>query len=256
LPWFFKKTLLKGASPILILELPPYRRPAISVLAAHVWERAVLFLKKAGTIILGINILLWFLVTYPKDTAQEQEYSSRRAALIRDAMSPGLSPPAPTPDQAALLTELDRTETGERLRRSFAGRLGRLLEPAIAPLGMDWKIGIGLVTSFAAREVFVSTMSTVYSVGSAGSMDSNPRGLVRTMREQKRPDGSPLYTPLMGLTLMVFYVLAMQCVSTMAVVQRETNSWKWPLFQWLYMGGLAWTSAFLVYQGGRLLGWR
>ena len=254
--WFFKKTLLKGESPILILELPPYRRPAVSVLAAYVGERSVLFLKKAGTIILGINILLWFLVTYPKDTAQEQEYASRRAALTRDATSPGLSPPAPTPDPAALLAELDRTETGERLRRSFAGRLGRLIEPAIAPLGMDWKIGIGLVTSFAAREVFVSTMSTVYSVGSADSMDSNPQGLARTMREQKRPDGSPLYTPLMGLTLMVFYVLAMQCVSTMAVVQRETNSWKWPLFQWLYMGALAWTFAFLVYQGGRLLGWR
>ncbi len=115
--------------------------------------------------------------------------------------------------------------------------MGRAIEPVIAPLGFDWKMGIGIVTSFAAREVFVSTMSTVYNVGNG---DDRNRGKERsgpdTAGEQRRPDGTPVYTPLTAVTLMVFYVFALQCVSTVAIVRRETNSWKWPLFQWLYMG--------------------
>ena len=122
------------------------------------------------------------------------------------------------------------------------------------PLGFDWKIGIGIVASFAAREVFVSTMSTVYNVGEADDKEASTQSLGRTLREQKRADGSRLYTPLLGITLMVFYVFALQCVSTVAVVRRETNSWKWPAFQWAYMGALAWIFAFITYQGGRLLG--
>ena len=132
-----------------------------------------------------------------------------------------------------------------------AGRLGHLIEPAIRPLGFDWKIGIGIVASFAAREVFVSTMSTVYNVGSA---DDNTDTIADTLKEQKRDDGTTVYTPLVGITIMVFYVLALQCVSTIAIVRRETNSWKWPIFQWTYMAILAWVLAFITFQGGRLLG--
>lgn len=144
---------------------------------------------------------------------------------------------------------------GEQLRNSFAGRMGQAIEPVIAPLGFDWKMGIGIISSFAAREVFVSTMSTVYNVGSGDESDAGKKALVQTLRAQTRPDGSPLYTPLLAITLMVFYVFALQCASTVAVVRRETNSWKWPLFQWLYMGALAWILAFVTYQGGRWLGW-
>jgi len=157
---------------------------------------------------------------------------------------------------AAKLQRLDKEQAGERLRRSFAGRLGRVIEPVIAPLGFDWKMGIGIVASFAAREVFVSTMSTVYNVGQYDKSEVATTSLARTMQEQKRPDGSPVYTPLVAVTLMVFYVFALQCVSTVAVVRRETNSWKWPLFQWVYMGVLAWGLAFVAFQGGRWLGWR
>ena len=128
---------------------------------------------------------------------------------------------------------------------------GRAIEPVIAPLGFDWKIGIGIIGSFAAREVFVSTMSTVYNVGDAGN---DVKTLQQTLREQKRPDGSAVYTPLTAVTLMVFYVFAMQCASTVAIVRRETASWRWPVFQWLYMGALAWVLAFLTYRGGLLLG--
>ena len=145
-------------------------------------------------------------------------------------------------------------EAGNKLRASFAGQMGRAIEPVIAPLGFDWKMGIGIVASFAAREVFVSTMSTVYNVGNDDS-ESGKGDLAKTLREQKRPDGSPVYTTLTAVSLMVFYVFALQCVSTVAVVRRETNSWKWPLFQWLYMGALAWVLAFITWHGGHWLGW-
>lgn len=245
--WLLKKTLLKGEPPLLILELPPYKRPVARVVLRHMWERSRLFLRRAGTVILGINILLWFLATYPRDPAIEKDFAAKRESLQAAA--------AQQLDVDALGTQLaalDQAEAGEKLRHSFAGKMGRAIEPIIAPLGFDWKIGIGIITSFAAREVFVSTMSTVYNLGSAGAEATS--SLAQTLREQKRPDGTPVYSTLVGVTLMVFYVFALQCVSTVAVVRRETNSWRWPLFQWLYMGLLAWSFAFLTYQGGRLLG--
>ncbi len=225
--WLFKKTLLKGEAPMLIMELPPYKRPLLRVVLRHMWDRSRLFLRRAGTVILGINILLWFLATYPKASVHPKTNGADMTSATQMA--------------------------GERLRNSFAGRMGRAIEPVIAPLGFDWKIGIGIITSFAAREVFVSTMSTVYNVGGAGKPET--RALAQTLREQRRPDGSPLYTPLLSITLMVFYVFALQCVSTVAVVRRETNSWKWPVFQWLYMGALAWMLAFVTWHGGHWLGW-
>jgi ferrous iron transport protein B len=242
--WLFKKTLLKGPTPMLIMELPPYKRPVARVVVRHMWDRSKLFLRRAGTVILGINILLWFLATYPQSKNAEEAFAAKRQAV--QAM--------PQTAQAEQLATLDREEAGEKLRHSFAGRFGHLIEPAIAPLGFDWKIGVGIVASFAAREVFVSTMSLVYNVGDYEKSDAATQSLVQTLRAQRHDDGSPVYTTLMALTLMVFYVFALQCVSTVAVVRRETNSWKWPLFQWLYMGALAWVLAFITYHGGKLLG--
>ena len=239
--WLFKKTLLKGETPMLIMELPPYKRPLLRVVARHMWDRSRLFLRRAGTVILGINILLWFLATYPRTENGVMKKGSdgvMEKQIARDA----------NPPSSAELA-------GEKLRHSFAGRMGHFIEPAIAPLGFDWKMGIGIISSFAAREVFVSTMSTVYNVGSADESESGKQALAQTLRMQTRPDGSPLYTPLLAVTLMVFYVFALQCASTVAVVRRETNSWKWPVFQWLYMGALAWVLAFITWHGGRWLGW-
>lgn len=217
--WLFKKTILKGESPLFLMELPPYRIPSLRQIAVQMWQRSALFLKRAGTVILGISIILWFLATFPKMETKEG---------------------APDP-----------TKT-EQLQHSFAGRIGHLMEPAIAPLGMDWKIGIGLVAAQAAREVFVGTMSIVYNV--EGGEDEADGALVQTLRDQKRPDGSPVFTPLTCLSILVFFVLSMQCVSTLAVVRRETNSFRWPLFQFCYMTGTAYLAALLIYQGGRLLG--
>jgi ferrous iron transport protein B len=212
--WLFKKTLLKGPTPMLIMELPPYRRPLLGAVLRHMWDRSKIFVRRAGTVILGISILLWFLASYPKSGG----------------------------------------EAGVQLRQSYAGQLGRVIEPAIAPLGFDWKIGIGIIGSFAAREVFVSTMSQVYNIGKIDNPELSTRTLAESMRTQTRENGARLYTPLVAISLMVFYVFALQCVSTVAIVRRETNSWKWPAFQWVYMTILAWLFAFTTFQIGRMLG--
>ena len=253
--WLFKHTLLKGPAPMLIMELPPYRRPLVRTVARHVWERARLFLTQAGTIILAINIVLWFLVSYPKDAKVSAAFAAQRAAVPTMSFAPLSETNAVAKARAAQLARLTAEEKGETLRHSFAGHLGRGLEPILKPLGFDWKIGIAIISSFAAREVFVSTMSQVYNVAESGDAEAGTQTLAAVMREQKRPNGALMYTSLLGLTLMVFYVFALQCASTVAIVHRETNSWRWPVFQWLYMGTLAWTLAFITYQGGRWLGW-
>ncbi len=247
--WLFKKTLLKGEPPLLIMELPPYKRPLVRVVFRHMWDRSKVFLKQAGTIILGLNIVLWFLATYPRNAESEKTYRARRAAVEAQAIQGDAS------QAERQLAALHNEQSGLRLRDSFAGRLGRAIEPLIAPLGFDWKMGIGIVSSFAAREVFVSTMSTVYNVGSLDNSESGVSSMALTLKSQRHPDGSPVYTPLTGVTLMVFYVFALQCVSTVAIVRRETNAWKWPIFQWAYMGALAWVFAFVTHRLGILLGW-
>ncbi|HTD86517.1 MAG TPA: ferrous iron transporter B, partial [Candidatus Binatia bacterium] len=212
--WLFKKTLLKGPTPMLIMELPPYRRPLLGTVLRHMWDRSKLFVRRAGTVILGISILLWALASYPRTSG----------------------------------------DAGTQLRQSYAGKLGHVMEPVITPLGFDWKIGIGIIGSFAAREVFVSTMSQVYNIGKTDKSEKSTRKLAETMRAQTRENGARLYTPLVAISLMVFYVFALQCVSTVAIVRRETNSWKWPVFQWLYMTALAWLFALATFQIGRALG--
>ena len=262
--WLFKKTLFPGEPAPLILELPPYKQPVVTVVLRHMWERSKMFLRRAGTVILGINILLWFLVSYPHVDGNTKD----RNELVAAAKKAGFAAAeVTTPDVHSTNTPLALSEfqqrwqgllaqeAGEKLRSSYAGQAGRFLEPVLRPLGFDWKIGVGIVASFAAREVFVSTMSVVYNAGVADSGDEHATsGLAEIMKREKRADGTVIYTPLTGITLMVFYVFAMQCVSTVAVVRRETNSWRWPLFQWVYMTGLAWVLAFITYQGGHLLG--
>ncbi len=213
--WLFKRTLLKGRPPMMIMELPPYRLPGIKDVALHMFERAGLFLRKAGTVILGISIVLWFLTTYPKH-----------------------------PDATAAATE--------QIAYSFAGRAGHAIEPVIKPLGFDWRIGIGLITSFAAREVFVSSMGVIFGAESANDDTTTLRV---ALQKATWPGGAPVFTTLVCFTLMVYYVFAMQCMSTVAVVKRETNGWKWPLFQIGYMTGTAWLVCFVIYQTGRALGY-
>ncbi len=239
------RTLFKGAAPPLLLELPPYRMPSPRSVVRMMWERSRLFVTEAGTVILSCTVVLWFLLTFP----QEPTLSPRLAASVEVAAAAAESG---TPLDAAQQAALDDEVAAARLAGSFGGRLGHAIEPAIAPLGFDWKIGIGLVGSFAAREVFVSTMGVVYGVGD--DVDETSPPLRDRLQAESWPDGRRVYTPLVGLSLMVFFALAAQCMSTLAVVKRETRSYRWPVFLFSYMTALAWIASFAIYQGGLLLG--
>jgi ferrous iron transport protein B len=237
--WALKRTILRGGRKLYVMELPPYRMPSWRSVLSTVQSRCLLFLRKAGTVILAVSILLWFLASYPRGGAEVRTLETQAAR-------------AHAAGQTERARELESKIAGESLRNSFAGRAGRLLEPVVQPLGFDWKIGIALITSFAAREVMVSTMATVHNLGDA---EEKPVSLRQTLRNDVNPKtGLPSYTPLIAVSLMVFFVLACQCMSTVAVAKRETNSWRWPIFMIVLMNGLAWGASFVVYQGGKLLG--
>jgi len=215
-----KRTILKAPAAPFVMELPIYRLPSVKNVLYTIGTRAGLFVRRAGTIILATSILLWALTAFPRQTGTQPASAST---------------------------------VNERVTNSYAGKAGRLIEPLIAPLGFDWKIGIGLISSFAARETIVSTLSIVYNV--EDETDPEQQGsLVGAMANAKRADGSPVWTPLVAVSLMVFFVLACQCVSTVAIVRRETNSWRWPLFMVGYMLVLAYVASFVTFQGGKLLG--
>ncbi len=243
----FKKTLLKGPTPAFIMELPPYRLPRVGAVLRVMWDRSKIFLTRAGTVILALTIVIWAMMSYPKDPAIAQKFESQRAEVNASFEADEMDEAT----RAERLEQIDNQQASEELGHSVAGRLGQMLEPAIKPLGYDWKIGIGIVGSFAAREVFVSTMGIVYSVGEA---DEASVPLREQIRASTWEDGSPVFTPLAAVSLMVFYVLACQCASTIAVVRRETNSWRWPIFMFVYMTVLAYVAALVVYQGGSALG--
>ena len=213
--WLLRHTILRGPTPAFIIELPPYKTPNLHSILLQMWGRSWVFLKSAGTVILGVSILLWFLGTHPR---------------------------------------LEGADPSHQLRSSYAGRLGQAVEPLIRPLGFDWRIGIGLVGSILQREVFVGTMGTIYNIQDSGEEGS--LSLSAKLREDRDPvTGAPSFTALTAVCVMVYYVLAMQCLSTVAVVRRETNGWKWPLFQFGYMTALAWLVTFAVHRLGTALGW-
>lgn len=237
-----RRTILRGPRPTLMLELPPYRRPVLRVLLRGTWRQVRSFLVEAGTLILALTIVLWALLNYPRDpnvTARVVAQRSRiEATTAADA-------------RPAAIESLNAHARGEHLRHSIAGRIGHLMEPVIAPLGFDWRIGIGILGAFAAREVFVSTLGIVFDIDKA---DERNEPLREALRGARRADGSPLMTPLAGVSLMVFFVLACQCMSTLAVVHRESGSWRWPAMMFTYQTVLAYAGALVVYQGGRLVG--
>ncbi len=235
------RTVLKGKRIPLLLELPPYRLPRLRTVLWQMWMRARSFLTEAGTVILACTVVLWGLLSFPRDVTLSRDFEAERVTMVAQGAS------------EELLAAAEAEERGERLQHSYAGRMGKMIEPLIAPLGFDWKIGIGLVGAFAAREVFVSTMGLVYGVGDDVSEESEP--LREKMAAERRRDGSVVYTPLTGLSLMVFFALSAQCMSTLAAVRREANSWGWAAFLFVYMTALAWVASLIVYQGGRLLGW-
>jgi ferrous iron transport protein B len=239
-----RRTVLKGPVPTLVLELPPYRMPSFAVLLRGVLQRVKVFLIDAGTVILALTIILWALLSYPKDPAISAGADASRAAVVAQNL--------PDEQRDERIADINSRENGAQLRYSVAGRLGHMIEPALEPLGFDWRIGVGILGAFAAREVFVGTLGVVFDIGDA---DETNEPLRETLRAATWPDGAPLFTPLAGVSLMVFFVLACQCMSTVAVVKRESGGWRWPLFMVAYMTVLAYGASLLVYQTGSLFGW-
>lgn len=230
--WVMKQIIRVKERSFLIMELPTYRLPKWSNVGYTIIEKTKAFVLEAGKVIMAISIILWVLASYgPGD-----RLANARENVLAETGNVTL-------DEA----DLDDRIAAYKLENSYAGVIGKALEPAIAPLGYDWKIGIALVTSFAAREVFVGTMATIYSIGSADS-DSGATIKSRMKQEINPETGGPRFTPAVGFSLLIFYLFAMQCMSTLAVVYRETGGWKWPLIQLFYMTGLAYISAWIVYQ--------
>jgi ferrous iron transport protein B len=210
----FSKLIKSQSKSTFVMELPPYRIPMARSIFHQVYLRGKQFIFNAGKIIMAVSIVLWFMASFPE-----------------------------TGDET---TEVNPIHT------SFAGKIGHAIEPVIKPLGFDWKLGVGLITSFAAREVIVSTLATLYNVEDG---IENGVSLTEALQNDRDPvTGEPVYSTLVALSLMVFFVFAAQCMATFAIVKNETNSWKWPLIMIVYMTGLAYIGSLIVFQGGRLLG--
>jgi ferrous iron transport protein B len=236
----FNRTILPGGSRPLLIELPPYRLPGLRSALLHTLDRAKIFVKQAGTIILVVSLVLWGLSHYPKSAPP-----AAATAMTAQAVQVEQSGDKQKADD--LRVESGRLTAQSSLQNSAAGKIGRVLEPVLKPLGYDWQIGIGIVSSFAAREVIVSTLAIVYGVGQDAA-ENHSASLYDSLRRATRTDGTPMFTTATCASLLMYYILAAQCLSTTAVVRRETNSWKWPLFQIAYMTGLAYVCAFIVYQ--------
>lgn len=227
----FKKVLnIKNENSFLMIELPQYKKPIWKNAFLTVKEKVTTFVVEAGKVILVISILLWFLASYGPSTAMDNAELEATSYINSNNLA---------------TQEADNYLASKKIEASYAGHLGKFIEPAIKPLGFDWKIGIALLTSFAAREVFVGTMATIYSVGSADDEASVSERMAAEINPQT---GAKVYTTATSLSLLIFYVFAMQCMSTLAVVRRETKSWKWPIIQFFYMGALAYFGSLITYQ--------
>lgn len=238
-----RRTLIPGVARPMVLELPTYKVPSLTNALLAAKDQGFAFLKTAGTVIMAICVVMWWLNTYPHSTPSAQVESLRAQAAQTSI----------TPQQQAALTEAaDHLQAREAQANSFAGRLGKTIQPVFAPLGYDWQLTVGVLTSFLAREVFVSTMSVL--LGGTPDDDVADRGVIQRIRTAKRDDGRQLFTPAVAASMLVFFVLAMQCLSTLAVTRQETGGVKWAAVQFAYMSTLAYIGALVTYQGLRLFG--
>jgi ferrous iron transport protein B len=226
--WFLKKILKTNERNFFVMELPTYKKPRWKQVGFTILEKVKTFVFEAGKVIVAISIILWVLASY----GPGEGFSKAEERVVSQNVG-------------RTIEELEPKIAAEKLQNSYAGLFGKFIEPAIKPLGYDWKIGIALITSFAAREVFVGTISTIYSIGADDADDSTIKS--RLKNEINPETGEPVFSVATSYSLLIFYVFAMMCMSTIAVVYRETKSWKWPIIQLVYMSVLAYVSAFLVY---------
>lgn len=235
-----RSTIFKGESVPFVMELPPYRIPTIKSIFIHMWDRGGQYLKKAGTIILGISILLWFLTTFPQKKSFDQDYNLLKLQAEQQYLN------IQDPDQETYnqrIEEIDHLQQSEILAYTAAGKIGHWMQPVLKPMGFDWKIGTALIGAFAAKEVFVAQMGIVFSIGEADEESDALRTLLRKA-----------YSPLVAFCIMLFCLISAPCMATIAVTKRETNSWKWAMIQLVGLTVLAWLITTLVYQIGRISG--
>ena len=234
--WALKRTILRGEAVPFLMELPPFKMPAWRVILFRMYDRSMAFLRRAGTIILATTIVVWALSYYPNHDRVAVEFEARSATV-----------------SAQERQQLEKAQAGIRLRESYLGQAGRVIEPFVQPLGWDWKIGVATLASFPAREVIIAALGTIYNVG--GGIDEESLELRDAMRAERWADGRPVYTPVVAISVMVFFALCCQCGATLATMKRETNSWGYPAFTFVYMTSLAYLGAWAVYQiGSRLVG--
>ncbi len=237
--WLLKKYFFPGDVPPFVLELPSYKMPSPKVVGFRVWERGQAFLVRAGSLIFCTSILVWAAGYFPGD-------HSHQLALQAEIGQAEAS----ESDQLENLLNAQRVESSRLIEASYLGQAGKAIAPVVRPLGWDWKIGVGVIASFPAREVIIATLGTIYSLGGEAEDES----LKDAIAAAKWEDGRPVFTIPVALSIMVFFALCAQCAATLMVIKRETNSWRWPTFTFFYMTGLAYVAAFVVYRGSLLMG--
>jgi len=245
-----RRSALKGPRAALMLELPDYQRPSWRVVSGQVLTASRAFLLVAGTIILAASVVIWALSYFPRSDEVRQSFAAQAALISGDS-----------PEAAEARAELARSERGAQLEVSYLARVGKAITPIFEPAGFDWRVTVGILAAFPARELIIPTLGILYRVGdvdpgdySLDATDGPDSGLRARLRESRRDDGSPAWTDLIALAVMVFFALCSQCMATLATIRKETGSWKWPLVTFLYMTALAWLAAVLVYQVGSALG--
>jgi ferrous iron transport protein B len=248
-----KRTLLKGETPPFVMELPSYKWPSLRVVVHRMCERGWAFVRRAGTLIFAVAIVVWAAAYYPHDLASIDPAITARMdqldANLAAATSAQSSEVAQWQQERA---DLQNEEAGALLRHSFLGMAGQAIEPVVKPLGWDWRIGCAAIASFPAREVVVSTLGVIYNLGS--DTDEESPALKDQLRAATWPDsGRPVFTLPVALSIMVFFALCAQCAATLVVIKRETASWRWPVFTFVYMTVLAYIGALLTYQVGSWL---
>ena len=245
----FRSTLLRGVDAPFVMELPPYRVPMLKSLLIHMWDRSKMFLKKMGKVILIGSIIIWALSAFPRNVVYSVDYDSKINRVITsytaqlDAAAESAKPQIEKEKKAALVT-VEKARQAEHVEKSFIGRIGKISAPVFAPLGIDWRGGVALLTGFVAKEIVVSTLGVLHAVGDEDASDA--------LKAALRASGM---TPLSALSMMVFVLLYLPCLASIAAIRRETGSYKWMLFSIAYSTTVAWAMAFIVYQGGNLLGY-
>lgn len=238
--WLLKRLFFRGEEGAFILELPDYKIPSVKLVLYRMYDRGKAFVLRAGSLIFATTILVWALAYFPGDHARYHELERQMETLSAEV-------PAEAAELAGLESELN-LESARLIRESFLGRAGQAIEPVVKPLGWDWRIGVGVIASFPAREVVIATLGTIYSLG--GDVDEESEGLRGALQAAEWPDGRKVYNVSVALGLMVFFALCAQCASTLMIIRREANSWGWAAFSFVYMTGLAYLGALVVYQVG------